>query len=62
MRDSRTLPPAAASLTLPLVGCVLEENLGRVAVWFREGGPLSGEEVAAHYGEIALGAVRARGR
>jgi AcrR family transcriptional regulator len=33
-----------------------------VAVWFREDGPLSGEEVAAHYGEIALGAVRARGR
>jgi AcrR family transcriptional regulator len=27
-----------------------------VAGWFREDGPLSGEEVAAHYGEIALGA------
>lgn len=31
-----------------------------VAAWFREDGPLSGEEVARHYGEIALRVVGAK--
>jgi AcrR family transcriptional regulator len=31
-----------------------------VAAWFREDGPLSGEEVAHHYGEIALRIVGAK--
>jgi AcrR family transcriptional regulator len=31
-----------------------------VAVWFREDGAMTGEEVAAHYGRLALQAVGAR--
>lgn len=31
-----------------------------VAVWFREDGPMTGEEVSAHYGRMALQAVGVR--